>query len=90
MLRKSFSHLTQGQRYLIFSTLTSEKNQKRKPRQKQIARLLQVHPSTICRELKRAKTTQGSYSPEYAHQEACKRKSHAHQAPPFTESLCKT
>lgn len=53
-------HLTQAQRYEIAALL------KTKTPQKKIAEVIGVHPSTICREIKRNLTAAGNYSPSQA------------------------
>ena len=54
-------HLTQAQRYEIAALLKTNTSQKK------IAEVIGVHPSTICREIKRNLTSAGNYSPTQAH-----------------------
>ena len=54
-------HLTQAQRYEIAALLKTNTPQKK------IAEVIGVHPSTICREIKRNLTPAGNYSPTQAH-----------------------
>ena len=54
-------HLTQAQRYEIVALLKTNTPQKK------IAEVIGVHPSTICREIKRNLTSAGNYSPTQAH-----------------------
>lgn len=61
-------HLTQEQRYKIAALL------KVKTSQKKIAEVIGVHPSTICREIKRNSTAAGNYSPTKANMYAQERK----------------
>ena len=53
-------HLTQAQRYEIAALLKTNTPQKK------IAEVIGVHPSTICREIKRNLTPAGNYSPTQA------------------------
>ena len=65
-----YKHLTREQRYAIYLGLQEGKSQKA------IARQINVHPSTICREIKRNSTRLGRYSWRIAHESACIRKEH--------------
>lgn len=61
-------HLSHEQRYQIYALLKADKSQK------EIARILGVHPSTICREIKRNRGLRG-YRPGQASRMARERKS---------------
>jgi IS30 family transposase len=61
---KKYRHLTREQRYSI------QRLKENGLRQYEIARKVEVDPSTICRELKRNKTTKGDYNALGAHRRA--------------------
>ena len=63
-----YKHLIREQRYAIFLGLQEGKSQKA------IAQQINVHPSTVSREIKRNLTHSGKYSWRKAHENACIRK----------------
>lgn len=80
-MKKHKKHLTLGQRYKI------EAYNKAGWTQKQIAEDLQVHKSTICRELKRHQRKQGSYSAKFAQELADEKKDRYTYNRAFTHSV---
>lgn len=76
----SYSQLTEGQRYQIYSLKDTKHNQK------EIARKVGVSPSTISRELKR-NTGQRGYRPKQANEMAIKRRHEASKAIRMTEAM---
>ena len=66
---KHYTQLTQGQRYQIKALLKMEHTQI------EIANVLDVHRSTICRELRRNRGRRG-YRPKQAHEKATQRRQH--------------
>ena len=77
---RSYSQLTQDQRYQIEILKKAGKNQK------EMADLLEVSASTICRELKR-NTGKRGYRPRQAQLKADRRRSQAAKAQKMTEGL---
>ncbi len=70
---KHYKHLTSEQRYQISSLLKTPISKS------EIARILSVSKSTICRELRRNKGKRG-YRPKQAHRLACQRKANNSQS----------
>ena len=70
---RQYRQLTEDDRIEIYAMVQAGKNQK------QIARILGVHPSTICRELKRNTGLRG-YRPKQAQQKALHRRLTARKA----------
>lgn len=66
-------HLDENKRYQIYSLRKAGLTQKK------IASIIGVHPSTICRELKRNKGKKG-YRPKQANSKALKRKTRANSS----------
>jgi transposase, IS30 family len=77
---RSYKQLSQAQRYQIEILKKAGKNQK------QIAELLGVSPTTICRELKRNKGQKG-YRPRQAQIKAVKRRKEAAKTLKMTTAL---
>ena len=77
---RSYKQLTRAQRYQIEILKKAEKNQK------QIAELLGVSGSTVCRELKRNQSKRG-YRPHQAQIKADKRRSEAGKAIKMTDAV---
>lgn len=67
-LHTSYRQLTEGQRYQISAFLSQEFSQR------EIARKLNIAPSTVHRELRRNKDKTGAYVPEMAHKRTLSRR----------------
>lgn len=76
----SYTQLTEGKRYQIYTLLGNGFTQK------EMAEQLEVHPSTISRELFRNRGERG-YRPKQAHGKALQRRSEADKARSMTQSM---
>ncbi len=77
----SYTHLIQHERYQIQSWHAAGIGLR------EIARRLQRHPSTICRELRRNAAASGRYYFETAHRKACRRATACRSHPSITPEL---